>query len=225
MDIIRFIKIQNLYKLLLLSMISGDGHNNKKGHVLYYTTSKEMANQLQGFLVMFGYNQQLYGPYSNEGKLDMYQIHISKEKNRNTSLINKRKANSKGHKLGWDISPVINKRIVCFSVSNSIVITRNKNKVSIQGNCKNMMHCYRIASMGIEIAKGEGLKVFREDREFLLKIRNGELTYDEIKELNEKLLKESDEAFDNCDLIDRPDHLKAKENLAKIRKQFYKIDK
>jgi predicted nucleotidyltransferase len=92
-------------------------------------------------------------------------------------------------------------------------------------DAKNMMHCYRIASMGIEIAKGEGLKVFREDREFLLKIRNGELTYDEIKELNEKLLKESDEAFDNCNLIDRPDHLKAKETLTKIRKQFYKIDK
>ncbi len=78
--------------------------------------------------------------------------------------------------------------------------------------------------MGIEIAKGEGLNVFREDREFLLRIRNGELSYDEIKGLNEKLLKESDEAFNVSDLMDRPDHLKAKGNLIEIRKKFYGVD-
>jgi len=213
------------FDLLLISMIAGDGHSHTKGHVVYYTTSKEMADQLQSLLVMHGYNHQLYGPYKKEGKLDMYQVFISKEKDRNTTLINKRAINKNGHKLGWDIQPVVDERIVCFSVGNSILITRNKNKVAIQGNCKNMMHCYRLAEMGIEIAEGKGIIVRRPNREFLLKIRNGEMSYDQILDLSEDLLNKSDEAFKKSDIRKTPNVFKAKETEVEIRKRFYGIEK
>lgn len=90
-------------------------------------------------------------------------------------------------------------------------------------DAKNMMHCYRLAQMSIEIAEGKGIIVRRPNREFLLKIRNGEMTYDEILELNEDLLKQADEAFAKSIILNKPDIDKARETEIELRKRFYGI--
>ncbi len=102
---------------------------------------------------------------------------------------------------------------------------RYKVAAEAQYDAKNMMHCYRLAEMGIEIAEGKGIVVRRPNREFLLKIRNGELGYDEILDLSEGLLKQSDEAFKVSNIRDKPDLNKARETEVKIRKEFYGIGK
>ena len=50
---------------------------------------------------------------------------------------------------------------------------------------KNMVHCFRLLKTGIEIAKQKTINVYREDREFLLKIRRGEFEYDYLINLYE----------------------------------------
>jgi hypothetical protein len=47
-------------------------------------------------------------------------------------------------------------------------------------DAKNMMHTFRLLNMAEEIALEKRIHVFRKDREFLLKIRNGEFLYDDL---------------------------------------------
>jgi predicted nucleotidyltransferase len=47
-------------------------------------------------------------------------------------------------------------------------------------NCKHAMHLVRLLRMGMEILRGEGVQVFRPDREELLEIRNGAWTYEQL---------------------------------------------
>jgi len=102
---------------------------------------------------------------------------------------------------------------------------RYKVAAEAQYDAKNMMHCYRLAEMGIEIAEGKGIIVRRPNREFLLTIRNGELGYDEILDLSEGLLKKSDEAFKVSNIRKKPNLMKAKKTEVDIRKAFYGIKK
>lgn len=88
---------------------------------------------------------------------------------------------------------------------------------------KNMMHCYRLCEMGVEIAKGEGIKVRRPNRDFLMKIRKGEMDYEKILRLSEELLQKSDHLFEQSNLPNKPDLKKAKETEIEIRKKFYNL--
>ena len=47
---------------------------------------------------------------------------------------------------------------------------------------KNMMHCFRLLSMCIEVAEGKGILIDRRniDRDFLMDVRNRKYTYDEL---------------------------------------------
>ncbi|MGB0885982.1 MAG: DNA polymerase beta superfamily protein [Chitinophagales bacterium] len=101
---------------------------------------------------------------------------------------------------------------------------RYENTVSNEANydAKNMMHTFRLLNMAEEIATESTLNVFRKDREFLLSIKNGERTYDELVQLAEKKLKKVQLAFDNSDLNKEP-NIKALENiLIEIRTELYK---
>ncbi len=65
---------------------------------------------------------------------------------------------------------------------------------------KNMMHCFRLLNMGLELATEGVLNVVRPDREFLLKIRSGQMDYDKLIDKAEYLLIQVDAAFDKCSL-------------------------
>lgn len=86
---------------------------------------------------------------------------------------------------------------------------------------KNMLHCYRLSEMSVEIAEGKGIIVRRPNRDFLMKIRNGNIEYDDILSASEELMKKSKEIFATSPLREEPDMKKAKEILLKIRKSFY----
>jgi predicted nucleotidyltransferase len=55
---------------------------------------------------------------------------------------------------------------------------------------KHGMHCIRLLRMGEEILKGEGVKVKRPDRDYLLAIRQGKVSYEDLLEEAELLDKE-----------------------------------
>jgi hypothetical protein len=190
------------FELFLDSIIAGDGHNHPKGHRIYYTISKELADGLYALLVQFGYVSKIMGPYdrSRDGWASMYQVFLS-SKNSMAQCINKN--SPKGNrKSGWSISDVDDSRIVCFSVRNSTLITRNGNKMAILGNCKNMQHTIRLLYSGINILKeGEPIVRFSGDKlKFLRDIREDKYNYEYLMSYAEELEKEAKELYRTCKL-------------------------
>lgn len=196
--------------LLLEAMMSGDGHKHSKKHWVYYSTSKKLIEQLYLLLSINGYQCQTYF-YENT-----HQLFISKLNN-TTQCINK---NTK-RKFSWDIKNVKNRRIVCFTVPNGVLITNNNNKISFQGNSKNMMHCIRLTRMAIEIAEQKKVIVKRPDAEELLKIRNGEAEYEYLLNEAETSIKLLNELYPKSGLPQSIDKKFVNDILVNFRKKYY----
>jgi len=73
---------------------------------------------------------------------------------------------------------------------------------------KHGMHLIRLLDMGIEILEGKGVHTYRPNRDFLLNIRNGKYTYEEIFEFANERDKKFKYASDNTEL---PSKVKFKE--------------
>jgi hypothetical protein len=99
----------------------------------------------------------------------------------------------------------------------------NDNIKNDQGfDSKNMLHCHRLLDMSIEIAKGEGVKIRRPNREELLKIRRGEISYDELLRSAEEKQSLSDKLFEGSSLPNKVDVTFVHNLLILMRKAFYK---
>jgi hypothetical protein len=78
---------------------------------------------------------------------------------------------------------------------------RNPDRLKLELKCgydsKHGMHAYRLASMCVEILSGKGVIVDRTgiDREYLLDIRNGNVSYDALMDGINALSKESDKLY------------------------------
>lgn len=95
---------------------------------------------------------------------------------------------------------------------------RNKKKDELHLN-KHAMHLIRLLIMGTEILKGEGINTYRrKDREFLLDIRNGKYSYEEIFELVDKYEKEFKYASEYTELPSKPNFNKINELVMEINK-------
>ena len=88
---------------------------------------------------------------------------------------------------------------------------------------KNMMHCMRLVSMAREIAEGKGINVRRDDAEYLISIRRGEIDLETLIDEVEKEIVEIDELFTNSNLPDSVDKNFVNNLLIKIRKNIYNI--
>ena len=88
---------------------------------------------------------------------------------------------------------------------------------------KNACHSARLLTMGIEIARGEGMKLDRRniDREFLMNIREGNVVYDDLMKFLESKDEEMKQAMANSSLPDEIDKSVVDDILIKIRKAFY----
>ena len=88
---------------------------------------------------------------------------------------------------------------------------------------KNMMHSKRLMSMAREIAEGKGINVRRDDAEYLISIRRGEIDLETLIAEVEKEIVEIDELFTNSNLPDSVDQKFVNDLLIKIRKNIYNI--
>ncbi|MBS1603071.1 MAG: nucleotidyltransferase domain-containing protein, partial [Bacteroidetes bacterium] len=88
-------------------------------------------------------------------------------------------------------------------------------------DAKNMMHAFRLLNMAEEIALYRRVIVYREDREFLLRIRGGEFAYEELMDMVEEKMIRIEEAYKRSDLPDVPEARKGEELLVRIREEFY----
>lgn len=70
---------------------------------------------------------------------------------------------------------------------------------------KHAMHLVRLLKMAVEIAQTAFVKVKRDDREELLAIRNGSMSYDDLVAYAEKLSGDVQRAAEHSSLADAPD--------------------
>jgi hypothetical protein len=88
-------------------------------------------------------------------------------------------------------------------------------------DAKNMMHTFRLLNMAEEIAIEQRINVFRKDRDFLLKIRNGEFLYENLLEMANEKLARIEVLFAASDLPDSPDAASVNKLLIDMREELY----
>jgi predicted nucleotidyltransferase len=102
---------------------------------------------------------------------------------------------------------------------------RNEKRAALEAKMnfdgKFAMHLIRLLRMGKEIAVEKTIHTKRPDVEFLMKIRNGEIRYEEILELAEKESQELNDLFEKSDLPDKIDCDKVDELLFEILAEFF----
>lgn len=87
---------------------------------------------------------------------------------------------------------------------------------------KNVMHCFRLLNMGLEIAKTGKVQIYRKgiDADFLLDIRNHKYEYEYLIGELEKKKEELDEAIANSTLPEHMDVEKMNQILIDIRYKY-----
>jgi uncharacterized protein len=92
-------------------------------------------------------------------------------------------------------------------------------------DAKNMMHTIRLLDMAEEIATQQRVIVRRPNREFLLQIRRGDFTYDELLAMAEEKVRRTEVLFAQSDLPDQPDFATVNDLLVRMRREVYGKDR
>ena len=85
---------------------------------------------------------------------------------------------------------------------------------------KNLMHTIRLLAMAQEIAQEGVVRVRRPDRDYLLRVRAGEFSYESLVGTAESMLEAVRAGFANSGLPDEPDRDRAIAMLVEIREEF-----
>ncbi|SNR57282.1 hypothetical protein SAMN06269173_10418 [Hymenobacter mucosus] len=88
-------------------------------------------------------------------------------------------------------------------------------------DAKNMLHVFRLLRMAEEIAITGQLHVRRPDREFLLQIRRGEFTYEQLIAEAETLVERVEAAFAASSLPEALNKQRAEQLLLQVRQTWY----
>lgn len=88
-------------------------------------------------------------------------------------------------------------------------------------DAKNMMHTFRLLNMAEEIASHREVIVKRNDRQFLLQVRNGEFEFDTLMQMIEEKMELVKIAYDKSELPDKPDVQLAERILVHLRSDIY----
>lgn len=90
-------------------------------------------------------------------------------------------------------------------------------------DAKNMMHVFRLLNMAEEIARFKKINVRRPERDFLLRIRAGEFSYEDLLQQAEEKIATVNTLFNLSDLPEAPDATTVEELLVDIREKFYRL--
>jgi uncharacterized protein len=90
-------------------------------------------------------------------------------------------------------------------------------------DAKNLMHTFRLLDAAAEIAQTGRLNVRTRQRDFLLQIKAGAFSYDELLQRAEEQKAQIAEWFSKSDLPEHPDEEAIEEALIEIRRAFYSL--
>lgn len=100
---------------------------------------------------------------------------------------------------------------------------RNKKK-SDKSLCKHAMHLVRLLSMGSEILEGKGINTYREDRDFLLEIRDGKYQNNDGS-FDKSFFELVDKLEDRLQYASKHTELPAKPNFNKIEELVIEVNR
>lgn len=200
------------FELFFDGLINSDGTTNKHGHMTYYSINKNLIDGLQLFLFSRGIYCQIYTYLSDKSGFKastefIYHLNIPRDHKKEYKQLLKK--NFKEIEVDDYIS--------CFTVSNGIIITRNKNKIAVQDNSKNMMHLFRLLNMAFNLVFEGEFRVRESEVEWLMEIRNGEIEYDDLIEHSEFLFETINDHFEYSPLQNEPDFEKIKDLIYEFR--------
>jgi predicted nucleotidyltransferase len=203
-------------RIMLSSMLAGDGSEERYSSI-YYTSLKDLADDIQVMCLSSGIVSQVWGPYHSTGGFkphSMYQVYISKKDKIFLDF-------SKRHHL----KPFITDRacVVCFDVPNGLLITRRRGKVAIQGNSKDAYSLYRLLRMCREILETGKVNVSREgiDADELRDLRHyGNKRYEDIIAWAEDEDKALDEVMKTSPLPKSPNRKLINETLTEVMSEY-----
>lgn len=117
-----------------------------------------------------------------------------------------------------------------FKTYQDWVKNRNQERFNLNKgynfDSKNMCHCVRLIIQAKEIAEGKGLRLDRSsiDRDFLLSIKNHEITYENLMIYVQKIEEDMHESFLNTKIPKSPPSDFLEKELIRIRKSCYGIN-
>jgi tRNA U34 5-carboxymethylaminomethyl modifying enzyme MnmG/GidA len=88
-------------------------------------------------------------------------------------------------------------------------------------DAKNMMHTIRLLEMASEIAQQGKVIVRRPNRDFLLQIRRGDFSYEELVSMAEDKTKKMEQVYKQALLPNQPDYAAVNALLVELRKKWY----
>jgi len=203
---------KRLKVILIDAMVAGDGTIRKCGFksIIYYSSSRDLASDIQELSMSCGFETSLYGPYESDNKgyyTLMYQVHINKKAPQIKKMVRARNVKK---------IPIKNQRIVCFTVPNGTLITRRNGHIGIHGNSKHGGHLFRLLKMAREILVDGKVNIWREDAEEILAVRNGEWSYEKLVDFAESEDKEMQKLYNDSKLPNTPDQKKIDELCIEI---------
>jgi len=104
---------------------------------------------------------------------------------------------------------------------------RNEDRYSLNKShgkdydAKNMMHTIRLLQVALEIVRDGKLNVKRQNRDELLLIKRGELDYDEVLKMAEKLMLRIEQETTKSKLQEKPDAQLIESLLVEMRAELY----
>lgn len=88
-------------------------------------------------------------------------------------------------------------------------------------DAKNMMHTFRLLDMAEEIGRNGRIVVRQPNRDFLLKIKSGAFSYEELVDRAEKKVQQIEDTYSKSSLPEEPDKGMINQLLVRIRTEFY----
>jgi predicted nucleotidyltransferase len=102
---------------------------------------------------------------------------------------------------------------------------RNEKRAALEEqhgyDTKHAMHLIRLLRMGVEIMRGEGVQVKRADREELLAIRDGQLSYNELVVMAQEYERQLDQLYQISELPHAPDSEKINRLMLEIYRDYW----
>lgn len=201
-----------------------------------YVVQGQGSVPLKEFLTVHGYKQDKCGLARIPHMHEMYGLYCSNQGNYN-GIIQKETAND----VSLSSIPKGEAPLAIMSFNKSAYSSyckeykeywewvEKRNEVRYENtlahgknyDAKNMMHTFRLLAMAKEIGEEGKVKVRRPDRDFLLRVRQGEFEYDYLVRLAEEKLQEIKAVFDKSSLPETPDIKLIEKMLVDIRVEFY----
>ncbi|MAS96389.1 MAG: nucleotidyltransferase [Verrucomicrobiales bacterium] len=202
-----------------------------------YVVEGQGATPLQDWLETMGLSQEQCGLVKITHARDLYGIYIAKGELEYRGVIRNEESTElnlssipKGERpVGWMNFNKDGFKKYCKEYREYQAWLKERNESRFATNVehgknydsKNLMHTFRLLDMAEEIAKEARITVRRPNRDFLMKIRAGDFTYDDLIAQAEEKIEAIKKAFAESTLPEEPDSEALENALIEIRNNWY----